>query len=565
MHTPDQRPAHDRTGPAAEVAVGSVQAVREALADHDWARAYKLATAAQGYEAGDAVLTVGRAEQLDALAEAAWWVGRLDECIQAREQAHACFDAAGALRRAGECALWLYDHYGLKGKPAIATGWLRRARRALDGDVACREYGCLLVYEAELAHGTGDLDRAADLARAACDLARRLRDPDLEAQALQAMGRILIERGDPGEGLAHLDEAMLFALEGRLSPYLSGLVYCALASACHDLGDIRRAVEWTEAVGSWADSHPFTVFPGLCRLHRADLLLWRGEWARAEAEALAAGEELTRTCLPNAAAAFAEVGEIRRRLGDLEGAEAAFARAEALTTRPAAGMALLRLAQGRIDAANAIVSAALDEAGGFRLARAWLLPAQVQVAVAMGALDRASAAVAELTDTAATFDSPALGAAAATAAGRVQLATGDRAAASTLRAAIRQWHGLDVPYEVATARLLLGQACRLAGDETGAREAFTAAEALFARLGATYDLRATRALTAGADLPGGLSAREAEVVRLVAAGRSNKAIAAELRIAEKTVARHLSNIFAKIGVSSRAAATAYAFEHHLVG
>ena len=554
---------HDRPRAVTEVAAGSVQAVRAALADHDWARAYELAAAARGDERPPGP-DVERAERLDALAEAAWWVGRLDECIEARERAYACFDAAGTLRRAGECALWLYDHYCLKGKRAIATGWLRRARRALDGDLECREYGSLLVFEAEVAHGAGELDRAADLTRAACELARRLRDPDLEAQALQATGRILIERGDAAEGLAHLDEAMLFAQEGRLSPYLTGLVYCSLASACHDLGDIRRAVEWAQAVGSWADAHPFAVFPGLCRLHHADLLLWRGEWSRAEAEALLAGKELAETCVPNAGAAFAEVGEIRRRLGDLEGAEAAFARAETLSARPAAGLALLRLAQGRAGAASAILAAALDEAGGFRLARAWLLPAEVQVAVAMADLDRAAAAVTELTDTAAAFDSPVLTAAAATAAGRVQLATGDRAAPSTLRGAIRQWRELDVPYEVATAGLLLGQSCRRAGDETGARQALAAAEALFARLGATYDLRAARALTAGADLPAGLSPREAEVLRLVAAGRSNKAIAAELFIAEKTVARHVSNIFAKTGVSSRAAATAYAFEHRLV-
>lgn len=549
---------------AARLTAGSVDAVREALADHDWARAYDLATALARDGDGAPGPDVDRAERLDALAEAAWWLGRLDECIQAREQAYASFDAAGAHRQAARCATSLYDSYGMKGKAAIATGWLRRARRALDGDMKCAEYGCLLVFEAEVAHGAGKLERAADLAQAACDLARRLRDPDLEAQALQAIGRILIDRGDPAEGLAHLDEAMLFAAEGRLTPYYTGLVYCSLAGACHDLGDVRRVAEWAEAVGSWADGHPFTVFPGLCRLHHANLAQWRGEWSRAEAEARRAGEELADICVPIAASAFAEVGEIRRRLGDLVGAEAAFARVEALSARPAAGLALLRLAQGRTDAASNIVTAALDDASGKRLARAWLLPAEVQVAVAVGDLDRAGAAVAELTGTAAAFDSPVLAGAAATAAGRLQLATGDPAASFSLRAAIRQWHELDVPYEVAIARLLLGQACRQCGDEAGAREAFAAAEALFTRLGATVDLRATRALTAGGDLPGGLTAREVEVLRLVAAGRSNKAIAAELFLAEKTVARHLSNIFTKIGVSSRAAATAYAYEHHLV-
>lgn len=535
---------------------------RAALARHDWAAAYDLARRAVDTAAGGD--PVAEADRLDTLAEAAWWVGHLDECITAREQAYARYDAAGANRQAGLCAIWLYTHWSFKARRAIASAWLRRAHRALDDELGCREYGRLLLYEAELAHSTGELDRAGGLVRDAIELGRQLRDADLEAQALQAAGRLLIDQGRPAEGLAHLDEAMLFALEDRLSPYVTGKVYCSLISACHELGDIRRAQEWTEAVSSWADSHPFTIFPGLCRLHRADLLKWRGDWDGAEAEARRACTELESIFVPNAGAAFAELGEIRRRRGDFAGAEEAFARAEALDAHPSAGLALLRLAQGRADVASTVIAEALREASWSALARAWLLPVEVEVAVARGELDRAAAASRELTDTAARYDSPVLLAAAATASGRVALAAGDPAACAALRTAVRRWVELDVPYEVATARLLLGAAYRDAGDVDGAVASVRAAEALFDRLGAVADRDAARRQLERRALPCGLSEREAEVLRLVAVGNTNRQIADALCLSDKTVARHLSNIFTKLGVSSRVAATAFAFEHDLV-
>jgi ATP/maltotriose-dependent transcriptional regulator MalT len=486
----------------------------------------------------------------------------------ARERAHACYHRAGATLEAGRCAVWLFHHWTFKGKRAIASGWLGRARRSLNGQRGSAEYGNLLLYEAEVAHGVGDLAGAAALVEQAMSLGQRLRVPDLEAQALQALGRLLIDEGRPTEGLARLDEAMLFAIEGRLSPFVTGRVYCSLVSACHDLGDIRRASEWIEAVGSWADSHPFTVFPGLCRLHRADLMQWRGDWQAAEAEARQACSELHDLFVSNTAAAYVEVGEICRRRGDLGAAEEAFARAEALDARPAAGLALLRLTQDRAEAASVIISAAIEEIAWNRLACGWLLPVEVQVAVALGDVERAQRAAAELTETARLFDSPVLGAAAASATGRVELACGDPGARASLRAAVRRWLELDVPHEAANARVLLARACRAAGDEDGAQAALAAAESAFTRLGATLDLQevtALRTVRPSSDLPGGLTDREAEVLRLVAAGLTNKQIGAELCVSSKTISRHLSNIFGKIGVSSRAAATAFAFEYQIVG
>lgn len=535
---------------------------RDALARHDWQAAYDAAS--QGGRAdGD---RGAEAARLDLLAEAAWWLGRMDECIEHREAAFVAFDECGEDRRAGQCAVWLYEHYCFRAQPSIGGAWLRRARQRLDSDAECTAYGNLVLREAEVAHGRGDLDVAAEHARQILELGRRLRSPDLEAGAQQTLGRLLVDQGRPEEGLGYLDEAMLSAVEGRLDPYTTGKVYCSLISACEELGDLRRAAEWTDATARWSEGHPFAVFPGVCRVHRAWALQSRGQWTRAAEESVRACAELVGVSRVHAAAGFVELGEVRRRVGDLDGAEEAFREAEALCGRPQAGLALLRLAQGRVDAANAIIERALEEESWKRLARAKLLPARVQIAVACDDLASARVAATELDAIAAEFGRPALLAAAASARGRLSLAEGDaNAACATLRRALELWQDLDVPYEVATARLLLGQARRGVGDEDGAIASFLAAAAIFEQLGAELDIRATRDLQRPAPAPSGLTEREAQVLRLVAAGRSNKAIAATLFLSERTVARHLSNIFAKIGVASRSAATAYAFERGLVG
>jgi DNA-binding CsgD family transcriptional regulator len=550
-----------------DAAVGRVSArdplatARHALEHCDWQAAYDAASAAPA-PAGD---RAGAADRLDLLAEAAWWLGRLDECIDAREGAYTGFDEVGERRRAGQCAVWLYEHYCFKARPAIAGGWLRRARGALESHPESVEYGAMRLREAERAHGSGDLEASAGTARAMVDLGRRLRSPDLEAEALQTLGRVLIDRGDPATGLAALDDAMLFAVEGRLRPYSAGKVYCSLISACEALGDVQRAAEWSEATTGWAQRHPLAVFPGLCRVHLASSLRLQGAWAEAEAQAARACAELDTLNVANAAAGHAEIGEIRRRLGDLDGAEEAFGRAEQLSGQPQSGLALLRLAQGEVDAAAAIINRALDELTWDRLGRARLLPAQAQIAIAAGDLDAATDALAELETIAADYASAALIAATLSTRGRIELATNDAAACATLRRAAARWQELGVPHEVATARMLHGAACRQAGDADGAKASFEAARSRFEQLGAARDLRDLRAITdPPADRPGGLTAREVEVLHLVASGMTNKQIAAELHLSEKTVARHLSNIFTKIDVTSRAAATAYAFERGLM-
>jgi DNA-binding CsgD family transcriptional regulator len=533
--------------------VTSLAAARDHLEGWAWSAALDAAHAA-GPLAG-----AHEAERLDIIATASWWLGSMDASIDAREQAFAAFEEVGDERRAGQCAVWLWQDNVLKARPSIAGGWLRRARRLLDAHPGTVEYGELLLREAETAHGGGDLDAALATAQEALLLARALKARSMEAEALQTIGRVLIDQGDVAEGMGHLDEAMLSAVEGRLTPYATGKVYCSLISACENLGDIRRAAEWTDATLRWSEKHPLAMWPGICRVHHAALLTLRGQWDAAEREARRACDDIGEFHVGNAASGFAEIGDIRRRLGDLDGAEAAFGRAEELTGAHSPGLALLRLAQRRVDAATSIIANLLAEQSWNRLERGKLLPARVQIAVAAGDLDAASEAASELESIAADFDSPLLAAAALTARGRVLFASGDASAAcATLRDALREWQGLDVPYEVATVRLLLGQACRACGDEDAATRSLQTAAAVFDRLGAALDVSYLRELESGsAPRPAGLTEREAEVLRLVADGKTNKDIAEGLFLSERTVARHLSNIFTKLGVNTRTAAAAF--------
>ncbi len=545
------------TTSAVEASGGAAQAVdaaRAALSRGDWSEALARAVALSD----DAV----EADRLDIVAEASWWLGRLDDCIDAREAAYHRYEAVGERISAGRCAVRLWEHHQMKLRSAIAGAWLRRARRWLESETTCVEYGDLLLREAEVAHGGGDLDHALAISQTALELARSLPSADLEAEALQTIGRLLIDAGHVADGLGHLDEAMLTSVEGRLSPYTTGKVHCSMISACEQIGDLRRAAEWTDATLRWSERHPLAMWPGICRVHHAALLQQRGDWAAAEREARRACAELDGFHVPNVAAGYVEIGEVRRRLGDLVGAEAAFAKAEELCGQPAAGLALVRLAQGRIDAATIIITRMLAEQIWNQLARAKLLPGRIQIAVAAGDLHTAEQAASELERIAAEFASPALSAAAGSARGRVQLAQGDASAAcTTLQRAIQEWSPLDVPYEIATARLLLGHACRICGDEDTAARSLALAADIFDRLGAALDAQQLRDLAVPAQLPAGLSEREAEVLTLVAAGKTNKQIAGSLHLSERTVARHLSNIFTKIGVTTRTAAAAFAYEH----
>jgi DNA-binding NarL/FixJ family response regulator len=336
-----------------------------------------------------------------------------------------------------------------------------------------------------------------------------------------------------------------------------------LLEACHELVDVRRARQWTEAMARWCSPLPATsLYPGICRVHRVELLDLQGEWQEAEAVAAAACRDLGRVDVFAVADGHYAIGELCRRRGEVAAAEEAYLRAHDAGRDPQPGLALLRLAQGRVDAAAASIAAALGGGSPSPLQRVRLLAAQVEIALAAGDVVLADVAAGEIDATAAVFDSDGLRAIAHRWRGAVSLVQGQPVLAlGSLRLAFEAWQKLDVPYEVARVRALLAQAYRLLGDDDSSSRETAAARSAFADMRAEPDLRALDATVAA---PGGLTPRELEVLRLVAAGQSNREVAAALVISEKTAARHVANIYAKLGISSRSAATSFAHEHALV-
>jgi ATP/maltotriose-dependent transcriptional regulator MalT len=507
------------------------------------------------------------AGDLEALAEAAWWLCRTGESIAARHRAHAAYRRAGDDRGAARTAARLFHDHFYRGERAVAVGWLRRGFRHVGEDPGCVERGWLECAQAELHLHQGPLDLAVDHAAVAVATARVHDDADLAAIGMQLQGRALVARGGVEEGLALLDEAMTFVLAGELAPLYTGWVYCSAILACRDLADLRRAGEWTEAARRWCRELPATTpySQGLCRIYRGEVLALRGEWAEAEAELRLAHDELLSHKPGGAAEASYGVGEVLRRRGDLAAAERAFVAAQRLGWDPQPGLALLRLAQGRVAAAAAALRPALVSPPTVdRFAQARLLAAQVDVSIAAGALDPAREAARQLASLEETLASPVISATVATAAGALRLAEGDPAAAlERLRHALRGWRDLGLPYEEARARLFAGAALRMLGDTEGGRVEIEGARAGFERIGAAADARqATALLHGGQPRPGRpLTDREVEVLRLVASGMGNRDIAGALHLSEHTVARHLQNVFAKLGVSSRAAAISRAIEN----
>jgi DNA-binding NarL/FixJ family response regulator/tetratricopeptide (TPR) repeat protein len=505
--------------------------------------------------------------ELDALAEAAWWLCKTDESIAARQQAYAGFRDAGDDRGAARTAARLFHEHFYRGEGAVAVGWLRRGFRHVEQDPDGIEGGWLRMAEAELHLHQGPLEQAVDGAAHAIQTAQHHGDADLAAVAMQIQGRALIAQGRIDEGLALLDDAMTCVLAGELAPLYTGWVYCSVILACKDLADLQRASEWTEAARVWCEALPATTpySQGLCRIYRGEVLALHGAWAEAEAELRRAHQQLLLHKPQGAAEASYGVGEVLRRRGDLGGAEQAFVRAQQLGWDPQPGMALVRLAQGRVEAAAAALRSALASPTVDRFGRARLLAAQVEVTIAAGALDDAGHAAGELVAIADGLGSAVVQATASMAQGALQLASGSPAVAlEQLRGALRGWRELQLPYEEATARLLIGATQRMLGDEEGGRIEVDAARAGFDRLGAAVDARHAAALLRPRASQRLLTDREVQVLRLVAAGKHNRDIAAALHLSEHTVARHMQNILAKLGVSSRAAATSAALKQGLL-
>jgi DNA-binding SARP family transcriptional activator/DNA-binding CsgD family transcriptional regulator len=506
---------------------------------------------------------------LELLATAAYMLGRDEEQLDAFERAHRGYLDAGARLPAVRCAFWIGVLLMLRREIGRATGWFGRARRLLDQEQTDSvERGYLLAASGLQYIFAGDWEAAFAGAAAAADVAERFGDADLLAIALMDQGRALVRQGRMEEGLGKLDEAMVEATAGELAPIVTGLVYCGVIDGCQEVHELRRASEWTALLAEWCAGQPGLVpFTGTCLMHRAELMQLRGEWPPALEEARRAGERFAQRSNQTAAgqASYRE-GELLRLQGRLAEAERAYRDAHRRGYEPQPGLALLRLARGRVDAAAAAIGRAVAAATEW-VERARLLPAHVEIALAAGDLERARVACDELEGIAAQNGSPMLRAQAAQARGAVELAADDgRGALPALRRARRLWQELEAPYEEAQARVLIAQASRSLGDDETASLELAAARGVFEQLGATSDV--VRADSLGGAVAssnnGGLTSRELQVLRLLAAGESNKSIASELVVSKRTVDRHVSNIFTKIRVTSRAAATAYAYEHELV-
>jgi DNA-binding NarL/FixJ family response regulator len=537
----------------------TLERARSAFARQAWAEAYRLLKAA------DLEASLGP-EDLERVAAAAYLVGRDADSETFRARAHQAFLDRGDHEAAAGSASWLGFGLLQRGAAAPASGWFGRAERLLDeAHLDCVVRGYLLIPAAIQQIVQGDPAAGEATFSRAAEIARRFGDRGLASLACSGRGRALIRLGHTAEGVALLDQAMVAVIAGEVTPVLAGDIYCIVLEACQETFDLRRAYEWTMSLGAWCSAQPGLVrYRGECLLYRAEVMQLRGKWSDAAQDAQDACELLASR--PAAGAALYRVAEIHRLRGEFAKAEAAYTHANERGRKPQPGLSLLRLAQGEIDTSAASIRAVLLDTR-VRGARANALAAAVDILIAARDLANAQAAAAELAEIAAIIDAPFLHAAAAHAIGAVRLAEGEIAeAARSLRKASEIWRDLEAPYEEAQTALLIAAVCERLGDRDGRRLELDAARTRFEQLGAEHCLeRVADRLDRPASRPAGpLSEREAQVLRLLAAGKTNRDIAEALFISEKTVARHVSNIFDKLGVASRTGAAAWAYQHHLV-
>jgi DNA-binding CsgD family transcriptional regulator len=517
----------------------------------------------------DQVALLG-ADDLELLARSAYMLGRDDEYVSCLERAHHTYLEADDASRAARCAFWIGHNLLFRSETSPALGWFARAQRLLEREEReCVERGYLLIPTLLQHVFSGDFEAAHTTALNAAEIGERFGDQDLVAMALMEQGHALVRQGRTGEGLRLVDETMVAVTAGELSPIVAGIVYCNTIAFCQSVYELRRAREWTAALTRWCEGQPEMIaHKGLCLVHRAEIMTLVGAWRDALEEAYRVGERFRQGVLNERALGHAAYrqGEIHRLQGDFAAAEAAYREASRCGYEPQPGLALLRLAQGNGNAAAAAIRRVVGETTK-PLKRAKFLPAYVEIMLAIGDSEEARTAYRELEGIAGRQGSDALDAMSAHAEGAVDVAEGDaRAALLALRRAWQTWQELEAPYEAARVRVLLGLACRALGDDDTAALELEAARGVFERLGAAPDMAYLDSLASGAVSDGahGLTARELQVLRLVAAGETNKAIATVLILSDRTVERHVRNIFTKLGVSSRAAATAYAYKHQLV-
>jgi DNA-binding CsgD family transcriptional regulator len=504
-----------------------------------------------------------QSDDLQRLATAAFLTGRDVEFQRLQERLHRLHadaeDEAGAAR----CAFWLALYSLLRGEIGPANAWIARGQRLVE-DRACAERGYVLLAVAEQQLRDGQADAAHASATQAAELGKCFDDADLTAAARHAQGRALIDRGDVVAGLKRLDETMLAVVADELSPIMTGMMYCSVIDTCRQVYALGRAREWTSAFSRVCEQQPdMSAFTGTCMVHRSEILQLQGAWPDALTEACRACERARRAKRKPPGAALYQQAEIHRLRGEFAKAEDFYHSASERGCEPQPGLALLRLAQGRTDAACAAIRR-LTNATADRMRRARLLPAYLEIMLAIGDLDDARRARDELDDLARAFDTDALRAVVAQTDGAIALLEGHaHAALVSLRYAFEQWQRLEAPYEAARTRTLIGEACRALGDDEAADLERKAARSEFERLGARPDLARVDAPNTNGQLSPGnpLTARELQVLRLISSGRTNKEIADELCLSERTIDRHVSNILGKLDVPSRTAATAYAYDH----
>lgn len=555
------------------MADGVLEAARAAYARRAW-RAAREAYAAL-IERGPLSL-----DDIERYAIAAHLVGEEQESRDALARGYRTALELDDVTRAARFAFYLGHSMIFTGEMAQANGWFARARGHLaDRGTDCVEWGYLLIPAGVEQMAAGDFEGARDTFREAYAIGWRFADASLAAAAGHGLGRALLRLGLVGEGMTLLDEVMVAVGAGDVTPLLVGHIYCGVLEACQEVFDVPRAKEWTRVFSRWCEGQPDLVpYRGPCLVHRVEVMRLRGDWEDALEEARRACDWLSLPSSPEGPAeAFYQLGELCRMRGDVAGAQEAYQQANRLGRKPQPGQALLWLAQGRAEEAATAVRRALDESapegplGAWdrmlqQAGRAGLLAAYVEILLVLGDSAAARSAAAELARAAAALDALPLRALADRAEGSVLIAEGQpRAALAPLRRSWTAWQRLEAPYEAARVRVLIGEACRALGDEQSAAMEFDAARWAFERLGAAPDLARLDegALAAGQRAPGGLTAREVEVLRLIAAGETNKGIAAALVISEHTVARHVQNMLQKLGFRSRASLAAYAAQQGL--
>ncbi|WP_218164725.1 LuxR family transcriptional regulator [Lentzea waywayandensis] len=507
-------------------------------------------------------------DDLELFALAAYLSGQDEVCTRVWTRAHRGALVRGDRRRAARHAVLIGAGLMFRGEGAPAMGWFARCARVLEGCGECAEGAWLRTWQAFAQMWGGDPAGAESVFADSVGAGEGFGDLDLVTMSRLGEGMCRVLRGQGPAGVVVLDEVMAGVIAGEVSPMYAGMVYCTVIAACADLFDLRRAREWTAALTRWCDAQPELVpFRGNCLVHRCELMQLQGAWRDAQEAAEQACDLLSGpVSWDTLGSAYYQLGELQRLRGEFTAAEESYRKADEAGRPPEPGLALLRLAQGRLDVASTVIRRVAAESEDPPL-RSRVLPAYVEIMIAAGDLPSARAAADELTRLAAAFDAAYLDAVAASAVGAVLLAEGDPGAAlRKLRRAASVWRELDAPRETARVRVLLGLACRALDDTETSTMELRGARTVFERLGATPDIERLDALTRQPHepAPDGLTGREVEVLRLIATGRTNRAIASTLGLSEKTVARHVSNCFSKIGVASRAAATAYAYEHALV-